>query len=287
MQTEQHASGWCLVYADGLSEMVDERGADAAEPVNARALASMKREMNDGSHWMTRGLSGAQVVDSLERPRESLLVEIDDAKRALEDATPALAGRERPRRVRRRGQDFGDEVGNEARYLARDPFCWDRMDRESRPAKIIKIGAHIGGTASVSHEDTVRRGAVALALADWLTGNGYNVEVTAIAASTGVGTPSQHLGCMIPLKRSAEPMDVGSLATALCEMTFYRTVCFISRIARAPFRCNSSLGSTARELPECITSAFDVVVPSTIKGADEASAWLATEIGKLTGEGEG
>ena len=292
MQITTHTEHrWVVVGFDGVLETIEELDIKApAVAGNADVWRELQGQINRATDWATGGRTRAELIEALSCPSEKLLAEIEDAKRALEDAVPALAGRDKPRRVRRRNEDFGDEVGNESRYLMRDPYCWDRMTRESRPGKIIRLGVHIGGTCNVQHADTVRRGAVALALADWLTANGYNVAIDGVVAASSVSAgrgAAWGVGAVIPLKRSAEPLDIGSLATVLCELAYYRAVILTSRALRAPFMVDGSLGTTTRNVPAVLAGDYDLIVPSTILGAADAATWLDEAIAKLTAAPEG
>jgi hypothetical protein len=274
---------------DGVMDALDQ--LDNTKPRNA-SNASLARDyathLKVGDAWCCNGRKRDALVAALSSPAPALMAEIDSVREKLTEATPALAGREKLRRVRRRGEDFGDEVGNQSRYLMRDPYCWDRMVRESRPGKIIRLVTHLGGSACLAHKDVVRRGATALALADWLTANGYNVEIVGVIAgqNAGDGVRADWIATL-PLKRSNEPMDIGALASATCDMSFARAVMLRGVINLAGFKLSSGLGMPMSQLPADLSEGETIHVPEALHSDREAGEWLAAAIGKLTSpEGE-
>jgi hypothetical protein len=104
MQITTHTEHrWVVVGFDGLTESIDELSVEApVKASNAKVWRDLKSRVEAGSSWATGGRTRAQLIEALACPGETLLGEIEDAKRALEDAVPTLAGRPEGRPARSR-----------------------------------------------------------------------------------------------------------------------------------------------------------------------------------------
>jgi uncharacterized OsmC-like protein len=261
---------------DSVSAAVD--AVDSLRPLSVNAALFL-----DSAQWwgddMCDHRSRAWLETALTSGDVDTLAAIEALRSKLTASNPEFA-RAASRRVRRRGQEWGEDIDS-ARFLARNPECWDRMDRDRRPSRTITIGVEIGVLGCRVRSELLLRGAAVVALADWFVAEGYGVEIKAIWHSVAIyagNEAASGLG-VVTVKPARAPLDVGSIATACCEIAFARGVLLRSRIAHATRVVPVTLGRTAACSERILTAlGVDISADSDILTEADAAKWLDTAV---------
>lgn len=148
--------------------------------------------------------------------------------RGTDRLVKALGGMEdiqaKPKSIRRvrRWQDQGDTVEMPRVYAGRLDVAWQACYREQRvgPQKVTLVcdALESGGSSS---DSLFWRGAAIVALADKLQTAGYNVEVVSAWAGRAEG---DHVVCHVTVKKSDQPLDITTLASAVACPAFFRCI---------------------------------------------------------------
>jgi hypothetical protein len=253
-----------------VGEAVIDALADYAQtPGNQELLrAKLSHCLNGRDKW-GNNYTRDRLLAELKSPPAELLAEVDAMRERLLDGVPLPTT---PRRRVRRGQEFGEEIDSD-RFLARVPEVWDRSVREPVARRTITIGINLGVAWYEGPKATLYRGAAALALADYLTGQGCNVELVAFNSTSHPTERSAHAVSSLVLKSSDMPLDVGAVALAVCEIAFARTIMYVGAMRHWPGRARKGWGGVA-QLPRQDRKVLDFVVETNVKSRESAETWL-------------
>lgn len=178
----------------------------------------------------------------------------------------------KPRRKVRRGLDYGDEL-NVDRWLARDPYSWERVEKSPEPRRTLTIGCNVSVHYLVTPEQLLYRGAAAVALADYLTQQGCNVGITLFKVSDEPTNLVRQGIVRCDLKAPDMPLDLSAVTFALCEIAFYRCAIVFAGARRWPGTLAKGLGAPVT-LPAQDRAAVDFLIDSDVLGEDAALNWL-------------
>lgn len=222
--------------------------------------------------------------------KDRLLGELSNPSQGLVDAVQQMRDRlseelalpTTPRRKIRRGQDYGDEVDVD-RWLARDPYMWDRNVREQNPSRTVTIGCNIAVSCGRKPHELLWRGAAALALADFLNERGVNVQIVVFKAVEGPAAGVSKGVIRYTVKDATMPLDVNSLALAMCEIGWCRAVAVHGGARHWPGKLQMGLG-TPCNLPAADAKGIDYLIEQTVVTQEGADAWLRAAVSRHDAE---
>lgn len=218
-----------------------------------------------------------RFLHDVDSPPQHLLDAIEQMKQHVTDCCDVQAGL-MPQRKIRRGREWGDDIDVD-RYVNRDPFMWDRCEREPRPSRTVNIGVNLVCGCRLKPEHLLYRGAAALALADVLTTKGYNVGITAFTSTVAPASGVELAVNRYTIKRPDMPLDLGALAMSLCEIAFYRLVCVCGHARH--FRSAIAAGNGfVRKLPGRDAAEVDYLIDSDVVTERRAIEWLRDSLRK-------
>lgn len=255
---------------DSIREIVEEALSDHAQTDGNRELLRVvnTKHLTGEDKWANY-FTKDKLLEQVHRPAEKLLKAIDDMREHL---TAEVDMPTKPRRKIRRGQDWGDTLDAD-RILARDPMPWERTDREPQDKRLVKIAVNLSVHCRQKPSEILYRGAATLALADFLTEQGCNVEIVAFMVAGNVSDDVNVGVSKIVVKHPDMPMDVGALAFSLCEIAFYRLVVVIGSARRWPGKLYHGLGHP-QQIPQADRDGFDFLVEEDITSESAAVEWL-------------
>lgn len=214
-----------------------------------------------------------RFLGELSNPDSSLLAAVDEMREQL---IGALDLPTTPRRKVRRGLDYGDELDAD-RWLSREPNAWERSVREPQPRRTVTIGCKITVAAKVRPEQLLYRGAAALALADILAQRGCNVGII-LFKSVYDPTATVDLGLIrYVVKDALMPLDVSTVAFAMCEVAFSRIVGVCGEARHWPGTLRSGFGHPA-PVPIADREGIDYLIDSDCLSRDAAETWLKAQL---------
>ena len=252
-----------------VSDLVDDAFSDYAQQEPSRELLEALHRHHEGSKW-ANGHSKQTLRDAVNRPPVALMAAIDEMREQLVNDLDLPTA---PRRKVRRGKEWGDELDSD-RWLNRDPAAWERNEREPQPRQTLTIGVNLTVHWAQKPEELLYRGAAACALADLLTDKGLNVRIVGFSAGGDCGDDVKKVVGMVEFKRADMPLDLASLATATCDIGFFRMVVMPAEFRHLPGKLASNLGTRAAHLPGPDRKAIDYLVESSVTSREAATAWL-------------
>ena len=226
-------------------------------------------ECLSGSDGWAHNYTRERFLSELESPQQELLDAIERLKEQLLVDVPMPMGR---RRRIKRGCDCGDEIDAD-RWLMRNPDCWERSEQQHVPSRQVTIGCNLSIHAGARPKNLLYRGAAALALADVLTERGVNVEVVAFYSSKKRTGTVRRAVEKVRIKRSDAPMDVGSLAFAMCEIAWFRVVGALGGTRTMPGGYREGLGYP-QSLPPPDRAGIDYLIEKDVMDEWAAKDWL-------------
>jgi len=262
--------------ADGVYRCELESVTHAIKIALRRYTGHVQRNRFEADEIITRN-SGSRVADgrtvqdmqdATVRCPERFIRAIEEAKQAIEENLPTPT---RKRRKRKYNQEDGEELCPQA-WLERKTDGWTVMQRTKRLKNVVTIAVNCSVLVMREPEDLLWRGAMAAALADALTDRGHSVEIIAFACSdrtAASGKPS-HAIHRLPIKLSSQPMDIGAVAVALCDIAFYRLIMLPVRARTLPYRIDGGFGRTT-SLPARERDEFDIVIDSDVLNLEQAT----------------
>ena len=256
---------------ESVSAAVDSTLANGHGGNRERIRSELESSLCGSSRWgnyFTRD----RLLGELSNPSAALL----DAVREMRDL---IAGDviqvTAPRRKVRRGQDCGEELDVD-RWANREPNAWDRSIREPQAKRTVRIGCNLAVSYFRRPEELLWRGAAAMALADYLTVRGLNVEIVAIECSTDRTDRVGYAIVSIVAKHADMPLDENALALSLCEIAFSRIVTVLGGAREMPGKLSDNLGFPASARAEDVAR-FDYFIDSYCLTREAAADWLAAQ----------
>jgi hypothetical protein len=166
-------------------------------------------------------------------------------RQIVEEMLEALSKIELPqpasiRRKARWSEDNGDELDHDR--LRSGQEYWRTTRRENlRGPETVSIVVNVTSPASMDAEDILWRGAAGVVLANLLEAAGYRVEFWAVQTASGGYTNGAGCFTALCLKRSEQPLDLGSLVNGVSGW-FYRLMFFQAYYVETTARPSSGLG---------------------------------------------
>jgi len=163
----------------------------------------------------------------------------------LDNITRKLACLDLPKPVTRRrkarfDENDGDEVDHDR--LRNGDAYWRRVQRANATGiQTISLFAAVSGSAALSSEDLMWRGAAMVVLADMLEQAGYRCEMYAVRCNENAFRNGDGILQTVRLKRADQPLDKSTLVNAIAGW-FYRTIWFQSQYAVRPEQASASMG---------------------------------------------
>lgn len=169
-----------------------------------------------------------------------------------------------------------------------DPDHWIApvyTDAMTAGARVITIAASVGASDSVEHDAMIRRGALAVAIAEALELAGYPVELIATLGSTARDTFADYRWT---LKPAGQPLDCDRALVALAHPSTLRRVVFAMMESEPDERIYRAQGATASlGTPAASALAADIVIPE-MKGSPRmfesdhaAIQWALAELARI------
>jgi len=256
---------------DSVSELVADALSDRAQSEEARRFIrdGVHRE-HAGDRWANRH-TVATLRKAVSDPSAKLLSAIDEMRGHLVDD---LALPTAPRRRVRRGLESGDEMDPD-RWLVRNPYCWEQSQREPQPRRTVTIGVNVTVYWAQEPEELLYRGAAACALADVLTARGLNVRILGLSVGSDCSSRVRKLVTTVELKRGDMPLDMAALATAVCDIGFFRMIVMPAEFRHLPGAVDHGLGTRGNQaLPQADRRGIDYLIESDVTSREAAVKWL-------------
>jgi hypothetical protein len=246
-----------------------------ASYVNIRLERALGGE-DKWNHYYTR----SAFEHDLSNPPLAILEAVEEMKSQIDSEISVMATA--PRRKVRRGQEFGEEIDAD-RFLARIPNVWERNIRQMHEHRTVTIGINLAISCKYNHEHMLYRGAAALALADVLVGQGYNVGIVLYESRSHPTSAVDKFCGKVVVKEPQMPLDTASVAFSICEIAFFRTALAIGAVRKMPGKVSSGLGHPER-LFENDRSEVDYMIDSNVLSKAAAVDWIKTCVNKTQQE---
>lgn len=274
LTAELGADGIHRMMFASLSDVVEDAFTDWAVTEESRQTLRRLYASQVDSEWANYH-SESSLKASLANPKAELIEAIESLRKELVEDLELPAT---PRRRVRRGQDWGDELDAD-RYLVRDPQGWSRSVRETVQTRTVTVGVNLTVHCGQSASELLYRGAAACALADVLTNRGVNVRIVGFSVGGDCSNQSSKLVTMVEIKASDMPLDMASLATALCDIGFCRMVVYFAEGRHLPGKVSGYLGHRGGQyLPGPDRTAMDYLVESRVTTRQAAVEWLKEQM---------
>jgi len=272
------SSGVHSLYLESLSEAVDYVTAEvpaAADNVPFIASRYSENAARSRTDFFERHLPSTLASD-IANPKKSILDAVDSMRRSLTESVVLTS----PARNRRRGVNTGDEI-NVDRFLSRQPECWDRIERAPKPKRVVSIAINGITPGNFESRHLCPRGAAVIALADYLTEQGYSVGITLFACSRGLCQRAQRDISIvnIAVKHPDHPMDINSIVAPVCDAGINRLVALKALALAARSTLDDGLGA-CQSLPAELKQRFDFCIDCDVSSESSARSWLQDCINK-------
>lgn len=277
---ERDADGVWRYGFDSVSEAVTDALDDYAQNDSTREYLRGRLRLALSGHddWASN-FTRTRFLNELAAPSQTLLDAVDRMREKLvEEVSPPSM----PRRRVRRGQEFGEELDSD-RYLSRNMAPWDRTVREHQTRRTVTVGCNLSANGGVTARELLYRGAAALALADLLTGRGVNVEIVLFDSREDPTSTVRRTVLRHKVKDATMPLDLSTIAFAMCEIAYFRVVMAIGGMRHFPGEMSESLGC-AKCLPAADRKGIDFLIEADVLSEDAATEWLKTCMAGQTGE---
>lgn len=242
----------------------------AANRSNAFEIERQLAAWDSAADSFTSGYTTETLKAALKSVPANVAQAIEKARAALIGEVPLPTA---PRRRRRRGLDCGDDINADA-FLAFDPNCWERMQRESTAKPTVRLGVNVAALAHRTFDDCVYRGAAVVALADHLIARGLNVEIVATACSENITLAKQTVYASVVVKPADAPLDIATVALMLCEVAAFRMTFLVARARPIPFGGWNDYAGRTRHAPATDRAKFDFYADSDLLGERQSLEWL-------------
>lgn len=155
------------------------------------------------------------------------------------------------------------------------PECMFALEPEDSPAKILRVGVHIGRTAETTSEQVFNRGNAILSVVNALQLLGYQCEIWALWHNAYRGVSCHVSTC---IKQASEFWDPSAVAFALCHPAFSRRLTWRLAESRRDVldRMLGSYGNGAAADLSAFDLAFDYQIGDDSRwySADSSLAWV-------------
>ena len=169
-----------------------------------------------------------------------------------------------------------------------DPDHWIApvyTDAMTAGARVITIAASVSASAGVDHDAMIRRGALAVAIAEALELAGYPVELIATFGATARDTKADY---RFEIKRAGQPLDRDRALIALAHPSTLRRVVFAMMESEPDDRIYRAQGATSMlGTPAPSDLVADIVIPE-MKGSPRmfesdraAIQWALAELARI------
>ena len=197
-----------------------------------------------------------ELVGALQKMRARIEAEVEEPTR-------------KRRRVRRRLED-GEELDPQA-WVERRTDGWSDIESTRSPRHLVSVAVNAAVNSNRRPEDLLWRGAAACAVADVLTSRGYSVAVDLVVAVNNPANEVDGLMFTVPVKPADSPLDVGTVATSLADIGFFRLVC-INLIGQcSPGKVTPGFGRAAT-IARLSGVRYDVLLDADVFSEDGAVA---------------
>jgi len=269
----------------GIEEAIARVMSPAVNPVNEsfrKGIVDSTESMQQDYRW--RGLD--RNMDLLQL-REFYATGWPEGAERLRTAMEKVAASV-ARSVRRRGRwaDQGDELSRDRLYAGQWETAWRTTSRVvvAAPTR-IRIVADVCSGAIVKADALFWRGAAAASLAETLVAAGYAVQVVSAAATYSPDESRRPYVATCVVKDWTAPLNITTLAAAVCSASFFRTVMFGLWIQSGKKKMSNGLGE-ARPIgtyPETFAdpAVKTVVVSQDCLSAGAANTWVADQVRAL------
>ena len=265
---------------DSVADLVaDAFGHAAAQSATNVVLIGQSIRQESGGRWANHQTE-ASLQKLVHNPDSRLLSAIEAMREKL---AGEVAPPQAPRRRIRHGRADGDELDAD-RWLHRIPEAWDKSERVSQPRGTLEIFIDLTVHCKQTPAELLYRGAAACALADLLAEQGRNVGVCGFLVCSGMSRDSRKVVAKVRLKEPEMPLDMAAVATAACEIGFFRMAMIHAAARHAVGQLNDGFGHPAN-LPEADAETADFVIGGNIRNETAAVNWLRTAAQKFAGAG--
>lgn len=250
------------VSFDSLAELVEASSEWHVQPVNSQLWYNMATRRDSFTNYYDM----ARVKRELECP-PPCSAHVEDVKHVIDSKidTPMTVRRLVSRR------DDGDELDPGA-WIRREADGWSRIEKRNAPKRVIRIACNASVNAGRSPEDLYFRGAAATALADVLEAQGNSVEIVLFGCNLNLWGDDDVMAVIsATIKRPDMPLDRDTVALALSEIGFYRTLLFCTKVVAAgKHKAHGSLGRPSA-LPAVDAEGFDIVIDHDVFTLEDAT----------------
>lgn len=285
----KYGTGQYTLEFDSVSQMNDMAGdwTYAASDAARQSMDEHYRQYKTAGNEWTEDYTFKSYATACDNPPQKLLTKVEDFRRRIEDYVNM---NESPKRFRRRRLDFGDDMDCD-RFLQKIPELWERMDRRTVPARIIRIGINLTVHCGHSTETMLPRGAAVIALADHLTRKGYGVEILGYVAIDHLSSQCRATVMTVPIKPSGVPVDSGSVIMLACGPVGFRLAALAAMVRALPDEASWGLGSPGRlsdkQFSFAETSQCDHLADGDVFSEKQALDWIKTVCGVYSDEKQG
>jgi len=265
---------------DSVADLVaDAFGHAAAQSATNVVLISQSIRQESNGRW-ANGQTPESLQQLVRNPDRRLLTAIGEMREKLaSEVVPPQV----PRRKIRHGRADGDELDAD-RWLHRIPEAWDKSERVPQPRGTLEIFIDLTVHCKQTPAELLYRGAAACALADQLAEQGRNVGVCGFLVCSGMSRDSRKVVAKVRLKEPEMPLDMAAVATAACEIGFFRMAMIHAAARHAVGQLNDGFGHPAN-LPEADAETADFVIGGNIRNETAAVNWLRAAAQKFAGAG--
>lgn len=270
-QSQATTYGYHLAFKD-LSEFVAY--ANNPKPLKRAENQDLLEDIRERpARNFTNGHTPTSAAKLIAEPPE-YIGEMVELSSAIEAST---AGQVTRRRLRRRLED-GDELDPIA-WIQRDPDGWQAMRREPTQGRVLRIACNASVSCDRTPEQLRVRGSALCAIADAATAAGFSVEIDFISAvyniTTGKEKTKTHT-IAVTLKQADQPLDLATVAVAVGEIGFFRTLGFLALVRQGDEHgsVHDRLGKPTTA-PRELAEQYDIFVDSDIVTQEQAQAFIA------------
>jgi len=205
--------------------------AESIEVANAKGYgknaAMLDRHIDKANESEFSSFFNSKTIEDIDSMLDDPPTElVDRVQRMTDRVRDSIEVPQKRRRKRRRGLDSGDEL-DPIKWAMRDPNGWEETQKIREPKHTLRIGVNLSSSAGARPHQLAARGAAAVGAADVLTETAHSVELVAIDTASNPfrgGSAQSMVVAHIPVKSAGDPLDIGSAAVVLGDISFFRLV---------------------------------------------------------------